>query len=240
MQKGSKVGDRARVLRDSPDETHTRKEEKAMNKNLARRAIRLGALIVLVGWASWAPAAPKPPNDGNVAHACQVTVADGPGNSITGDPGVVYTDGVNAEARLWDMGNGVADHLYFVAALKLSIPGVTDGVQTCDLGILQPNVNVSGYQFYDDLPLYQSTTGDQNFGGLFQCRFGSGNRDRYSVTYESQCIVITHTDDKLWTITAPDKAAGCTAAVAKVLKSKVVDQWVNQSVPFEVQAMERD
>ena len=36
MQEGRKVGDRVGVLRDLPEETHTRKEEKAMNKNLRR------------------------------------------------------------------------------------------------------------------------------------------------------------------------------------------------------------
>ena len=203
-----------------------------MSKNLIKTAIRFGSLIVLAGWSCWVTAAPRPTN---VSHACEVTVADRPGDAITGDPGVVYTDGVNAQARLWDMNNGVADHLYFVAPLKLSIPGVTDGVQACSTAILQPNVNNSGYQFYNDLPVGQSTTGDQNFGGLFQCRFGSGERDRYSVTYESQCIVITHTAEKIWTITAD---VGCTASVSKILRSKVVGQWVNQSVPFEVQATE--
>jgi hypothetical protein len=201
-----------------------------MNPNRRGTAVQLGALITLF-WTSQVTAAPKP---SNVAHPCSVTVADRAGDSITGDTGVVYTDGVNAEARLWDMTN-VADHLYFVAALKLSISGVTDGVQTCNSGILQPNVNSSGYQFYNDLPVGQSTAGEQNFGGLFQCRFGSGNRDSYAVTYESQCIVITHTADKVWTITAD---AECTARVTKVLRNKVVGQWVGQQVPFEVQASE--
>lgn len=226
-----------------------------MNKNLMRRVIRLGALIVLAGWASWAPAAG--PNPTNVAHPCDVTVADRSGDSILSDGEGIYTDGVDGtRARLWDMNNGVADHLYFEVGgsgrnLRLKIPGVTDGapggVQTCGLAIFQPNVNESDYQFYNELPVGSSTADvGQNFGGLLQCRFGPGNRDHYSVTYGSpfgtygppdECIVITHTADKVWTLTAD---AGCTAAVNKVLKNKVVGQWVGVDVPFQLTATELD
>ena len=70
------------------------------------------------------------------------------------------------------MANGVADHLFFQVSgsgrsLKLSIPGITNGVQPCNVGTLQPNVNSGGYQFYNLLPVGQSTTGSQNFGGTF-------------------------------------------------------------------------
>ena len=129
--------------------------------------------------------------------------------------------------------NGVADHLFFQAGgarkLKLSIPAVTGGVQTCNLGTLQPNVNASGYQFYNDLPGGSSTADvGQNFGGTFACSFGSGGRDGYNVTYESQCIVITHgqhgnpgSNPLEWTVAAD---AGCIAAVTKVQNRKVVGQ----------------
>jgi hypothetical protein len=245
------VGDRFGVLRDFPDETHQRKEEKTMNKNLMRRAIQPGALIVLVGWASWALAAPKPTN---VPHPCDVTVADRPGDSILSDGEGFYRDGEDGTgARLWDMGNGVADHLYFAAGgsvrnLKLSIPGVTGGVQTCASGIFQPNVNSSGYQFYNLLPVGSSTADvGQNFGGLFQCRFGPGNRDSYSVTYgppfgEAErppygppCIVIAHTADKVWTLTAD---AGCTAVVTKHQRGNPDVTWSDLDVPFQVTAHE--
>ncbi len=229
-----------------------------MNKNLMRRAILLGVLIVLVGWASWAPAAPKPTN---VAHPCSVTLADRAGDSILSDGLGIYPNFADgAGARLWDMNNGVADHLYFAVGgernLNLKIPGVTDdapgGVQTCDQAIFQPNVNESGYQFYNLLPVGSSTADvGQNFGGLFQCRFGPGNRNAYSVTYGSpfgtsgpppECIVITHgqygnpaSNPLEWTLTADE---GCTAAVVKVLNRKVVGQWVDVDVPFQLTATE--
>lgn len=211
-----------------------------MNKNPMTTAIRFGALIVLGGWASWAPAAPQP---NNIAHACDVTVADRAGDSILSDGGGIYTDGImGASARLWDMNNGVADHLFFQVpqgngrVLKLSIPDVFSGTQTCAGATLKPNVNASGYQFYNLLPPGSSTTGAQNFGGTFGCSFGSGNRDSYNVTYESQCIVITHGSNPLeWTIAAD---AGCTATVTKVQNRKVVGTWINQDVPFQVTATE--
>jgi hypothetical protein len=220
--------------------------EASMNRNLVRTATRLGAVIALVGLASWAVAG-KPPQ--NTAHPCQVAVSDEAGNSILSDGFGVYTDGVDGTgARLWDMKNGVADHLYFIVengrSLKLSIPGVTTGTgQTCASANLRPNLNSDQYQFYNDLPVGMSTADvGQNFGGTFACSFGAGNRDSYNVTYESQCIVITHgeygntgSNPLEWTITAD---APCTAAVTQVQKGKVVNQWVGQEVPFQVTATE--
>ena len=62
------------------------------------------------------------------------------------------------------------------------------------------------------------------------------------MTYESQCIVITHgdygntsSDPRRWTVTANP---GCTASVQKVLSRRVVAQWVGQDVPFELTATE--
>jgi hypothetical protein len=189
-------------------------------------------------------AAPPPKN---TPHPCSVAVGDRIGDSILSDGGGIYTDGVNADARLWDMKNGIADHLYFQAGgarkVSLSIPGVTDGIQTCATGTFKPNVNASGYQFYNDLPVGSSTADvGQNFGGTIGCNFGIAGRDAYNVTYESQCIVITHGDygntssDPLkWTVTAD---AGCTASVTKVLSRRVVAQWVGQDVPFQLTATE--
>jgi hypothetical protein len=217
-----------------------------MNKNLAKTAIRFSAVIVLLGWASWATAA-KPPQ--NTAHPCQVTVADRTGDSIRSDGGGIYTDGVaGTAARLWDMLPGVADHLYFAAgsgrALKLSIPGVTSGTQTCTAANLRPNVNTDQYQFYNVLPVGSSTADvGENFGGTFQCSFGSGNgTGSYNVSYESQCIVITHgqhgntgSNPLEWTINAD---AGCTAKVTKVQKGKPDVTWSGLDVPFQVTATE--
>jgi hypothetical protein len=208
-----------------------------MSKSLWKTAVRFGVVLALVGWASLATAG-KPPQ--NTPHPSQVSVADRSGDALLSDGAGVYTDGLDAEARLWDMMNGVADHLYFLVSgngrsLKLSIPGITNGVQSCGIGKLQPNVNSSGYQFYNLLPVGQSTTGSQNFGGTFQCSYGAHNWDAVNVTYESQCIVITHTADKVWTITAD---TGCTAGVTKIQNRQVVGQWVGQNVPFQVQATE--
>jgi hypothetical protein len=217
-----------------------------MNKNLVKTAIRFGAVIVLVGWASWAVAG-KPPQ--NTPHPCQVAVADRVGDSILSDGLGIYTDGVaGTGARLWDMVNGVADHLYFGAGsgrtLKLSIPSVTSGTQTCTAANLRPNLNTDQYQFYNVLPVGSSTADvGENFGGTFQCSFGSGNgTGSYNVTYESQCIVITHgqhgntgSNPLEWTINAD---AGCTAKVTKVQKGKPDVTWSGLDVPFQVTATE--
>jgi len=212
-----------------------------MNRTLTRTTIQFCFGIATLSLAFPAVAG-KPPQ--NAAHPSQVTVADRSGDSLQSDGAGIYTDGLDADARLWDMMNGVADHLYFVAPggtpgstrfLKLSIPGITNGVQACGTGILQPNLNSSGYQFYNLLPIGQSTSGSQNFGGTFKCSYGPHGWDAVNVTYESQCIVITHTADKVWTITAD---AGCTAGVTKIQNRQVIGQWVGQNVPFQVQATE--
>ena len=211
-----------------------------MNKRQIETTSRLSIALLLLGPASWATAG-KPAQ--NTPHACQVAVADRSGDSLLSDGAGIYTDGVDSDARLWDMMNGVADHLFFAVpggshgsrVLKLSIPGITNGIQSCAVGTLQPNVNSSGYQFYNLLPVGQSTTGSQNFGGTFKCSYGAHNWDAVNVTYESQCIVITHTADKVWTITAD---SGCTASVTKIQNRQVIGQWVGQNVPFQVQATE--
>ena len=123
-------------------------------------------------------AAPPPKNE---SHPCTVTVGDRFGDSILSDGGGIYTDGLNADVRLWDMKNGVADHLFFQAAgtrkVRLSIPGVTNGIQTCSTATFKPNVNASGYQFYNDLPVGSSTADiGQNFGGTIGCSFGTAGR----------------------------------------------------------------
>jgi hypothetical protein len=210
-------------------------------KNLQISILAL-APIVLISNPAFAE---KPPQ--NISHPCNVAVGDRPGDSILSDGGGLYTDGVDASVRLWDMNNGVADHLYVQASgartVKLSIPGITGGSQTCSTGTFKPNVNSRGYQFYNDLPVGSSTADvGQNFGGTFACNFGTGGRDAYNVTYESQCIVITHgeygnplSDPHKWTVTAD---LGCTASVTKVLNRRVVAQWVAQDVPYELTATE--
>jgi hypothetical protein len=214
----------------------------------SKKTLLVSSLILAIGATALSSgalfAAPTPKNE---SHSCSVAVGDRVGDSILSDGGGIYTDGLNADVRLWDMKNGVADHLFFQAAgtrkVRLSIPGVTNGIQTCSTATFKPNVNASGYQFYNDLPVGSSTADvGQNFGGTIGCSFGSGGRDAYNVTYESQCIVITHGDygntssDPLkWTVTADP---GCTAGVQKVLNRRVVAQWVGQDVPFELTATE--
>ena len=218
-----------------------------MNTNLRGRKMRFGTLIVLAGWAPWASAAPKPTA---VAHSCEVTVADRPGDSIRSDGLGAYLEGVDGTtARIWDMAS-VADHLTFWSdaggttgrSLSLSIPGVTGGTQTCASGKLMPNRNANNYQFYNNLPVGSSTDMPSvedplrsNFGGTFECYFGPGNRDHYQLTYESECIVIAHTADKEWTITAD---AGCQATVIRVENRKVKETTLHEDVLFKVTARE--
>src|SRR6266536_3848647 len=191
MQVRSRVGHRVRVSQDLPDETHTRKEEKAMSKNLMKTVIRFGALVVSLGWASWLIAA-KPQNR---PHPVQATVEDRTGDSILSDGDGPYTDGVNADARIWDFDPPAIDHLYFQVSqnqgryLNLSIPSVPTGVVTCQVETLQPNQNSDAYSFYDVLPVGNSTADfGENFGGTFRC-YDNAGRNGWTVTYESQCIV---------------------------------------------------
>ncbi|MEP6801437.1 MAG: hypothetical protein ABJC07_05840 [Acidobacteriota bacterium] len=216
-----------------------------MNRNSMKTVIRLSIGMVALGWASLAVAA----RSQNTPHPCSVTVADRVGDAILSDGHGVYTDGIDAECRLWDMAS-VADHLYFVApggvpqstrTLKLSIPGVTNGAEICGTGTLQPNQNSSNYQFYNLLAVGSSTNDvGQNFGGTFKCTSGI---NLWTITYESQCIVITHgqygtpgSNIREWTITA--NGAPCTATVTKSQNRKVVGTWINQDVPFQVTATE--
>jgi hypothetical protein len=207
-----------------------------MTRNPGKSTMSVIVMIVLMGWASRAEAG-KPPK--NVSHACQVTVSHRPGDSILSDALGVYTEGVDAQVRLWDMMNGVADHLYFQASgngrsLKLWIPGVTNGVETCGSGTLQPNLNSSGYQFYNLLPIGSSTADvGQNFGGTYKCASGTSS---WNVTYESECIVIAHTGAGQWSVTAD--GAPCTATVTRVENRRVVATWVGVDVPFQVNATE--
>jgi len=242
MQERLKFGDRARVSRDLLDEAHTRKEEIAMNQNLMRPVIRFCAVIVLLGWASWLVA-------GTGAHPVRATVGDRTGDSILSDGGGQYTDGVDATAQIWDFNPPAIDHLYFKVSqnnkrsLKLSIPGVTAGVETCKVGTLQPNQNIHAYSFYDVLPVGQSTADfGENFHGTFRCFDSSTDRNGWIVTYEPQCIVITHgqygipsSNPLEWRFTVD---APCTATVTKVVNRKVVGTWVSQSVPFQIVATE--
>lgn len=212
-----------------------------MNKNLV---IRFLTVIVLVGWASWLIAGRPQSRE----HAVRATVADG-ANSILSDGGGQYTGGVDAAATIYDFNPPAIDHLYFKVSqnnqrsLRLSIPGVTNGEETCKVGTLQPNQNTNAYSFYDVLPVGSSTADiGENFHGTFRCYDSSTDRNGWTVTYEPQCIAITHgqygnpTSNPLeWTFTAD---APCTATVTKVVNRKVTDTWVNQSVPFQIVATE--
>ncbi len=221
-----------------------------MSRNLMRTTFRLCVGIVTFGWASLATAG-KPA--GNTAHPVEVTVADRAGDSILSDGGGKYTDGIDAEGRLWDMVNTQRDHLYFQVSqksgrtLKLSIAGLTaggtGGTETCAVGTLQPNQNDNNYQFYNLLPIGAST--DQpdvsdptrsNFGGTFKC-LDSRGRNGWIVTYVTQCIVIAHTAVGEWTVTMDGGAGGCPAAVSKVKNGAVTAQG-NHDVPFQVRARE--
>ncbi|MEP6767102.1 MAG: hypothetical protein ABJC61_00435 [Acidobacteriota bacterium] len=227
-------------------EARKKKEREEMSRNWMKTA-QLCVGIVAFGWASSLTATPKPLQ--NTAHPVAVTVANRTGDSIRGD-GLVYTDGIDAGARLWDMVNGVADHLYFQVdqktngrTLTLTIPGLTNGTETCAVGTLQPNQNDNNYQFYNNylFPIGAST--DQpdvndptrsNFGGTFKC-LDSRGRYGWIVTYVTQCIVIAHTATGEWTVTMD--GGSCPAAVSKVTNGAVTGQG-NHDVPFQVHAKE--
>lgn len=220
-----------------------------MTNRFLRSVIWSSALVVPLGLASWLIAA-------SGAHPVRASVVDG-GNSILSDGKGEYTDGVDGEARIWDFDLPGFDHLYFQVSpvnnskkrkLNLSIPGVTGGVKPCENGILQPNQNSNAYSFYNLLPTGFSTNqpdpGDptrSNFGGTFRCYDKSG-KNGWTVTYQSQCIVITHgqegntgSNPLEWTHTAD---ASCLAAVTQWARGKLVDTWQDQSVPFQVVATE--
>jgi hypothetical protein len=247
-----KVGDRTRVSRDLLDETNTRKEGKAMNKNLMRPVIRLCAVIVLLGWASWATAGPKPPSPPpSHDHAVEVTVANNAGDSILGD-GVVYTDGVGGTgARIWDFDPPAADHLHFQVEkkfaerfLKLVIgeqpglpPGGVDAV--CQVGRLKPNESPIGFQFYNDpdFPVGDSTSGPENYGGTFKCTTDNRGKTGWFVHWDpaDECIVISHPADFTYAFTA---VAGCLADVSQIVNGAVQPPLGAYDVPFQVIATE--
>ncbi len=211
-----------------------------MNKSFTRSVTRSCVGIVLLGWASWLIAVFGIP--------VRATVVGRVGDAILSDGGGEYTDGVTAAAQIWDFNPPAIDHLYFQVSkhnkrsLKLSIPGVTAGVETCTVGTLQPNQNSNAYSFYDLLPVGSNTADiGENFHGTFRC-YDSGGRNGWTVTYEPQCIVITHgqygnpaSNPLEWTFSAD---VPCVATVTKVVNRKVTDTWVDQSVPFQIVATE--
>lgn len=217
-----------------------------MSRNWMRTAIQLCVGMMALGSASLAVAAGPPKN---TPHPVKVTVADRGGDSILSDGKGIYTDGVDAAGRLWDMMNGVADHLYFQVnqtsgrTLRLTIAGLTSGVETCAAGTLQPNQNDNNYQFYTLLPIGANTNQPDvmdptrsNFGGTFKCMDSRG-RNGWIVTYVTQCIVIAHTALGEWTVTMDPGSLGCPAAVSKVTNGAVTGQG-NHDVPFQVHATE--
>ena len=187
--------------------------------------------------------AAKPP--GNTAHACSVTVADRVGDSIRSDGAGLYTEGTSAEARLWDMNNGIADHLYFQVnqrnhgrSIVLTIPGLVTSL-ACAVATFKPNLNSDDYQFYNELPIGKSTDDpdvQQNFSGDIRC-LDSRARNGWIITYQTECIVIAHTGVGSWMVTADGGVDGCPAAVSKVTNGAVTAQG-NHDVPFQLQATE--
>jgi hypothetical protein len=216
-----------------------------MNKDPMRFAARFCAVVVLLGGAYWLIAA-------SGAHPVRASVIDA-GNSILSDGKGDYLDGVNGEARIWDFDPPAIDHLYFEVSsvnnsqkrkLKLSIPGITSGVETCEAGRLQPNQNSHAYSFYDQLGVGQSTADiGENFWGTFRCYDKSG-KTGYTVTYDSvtPCIVITHgqygnsgSNPLEWTHAAD---GSCKARIEKFVNRRLVGTWVDQSAPFQIVATE--
>lgn len=186
----------------------------------------------------------------NISHPCDVTVGDRPGDSILSYNGNTYSNGTTAEARLWDMVNGVADHLYFQVdprrhqgrKIRLSIPTIAEfagGPQDCQTATFKPNQNDDYYQFYNALPIGKTTDDpdiQENFKGDITC-LDSRGRNGWIVTYQTQCIVIAHTGVGAWTVTADGGVDGCPAAVSKVTNGAVTAQG-NHDVPFQLQATE--
>jgi hypothetical protein len=222
-----------------------------MNRKLMKTAIRLCAVIVLLGWASLAIAG-KPTS---TTHPVKVTVIDA-GNSIQSDSPTLsnasYTDGMSGiEARIWDFTN--FSHLHFEVTkgrkasgrfLRLSIPGVVLPT-VCEVGRLKPNQNANSYNFYDLLPIGESTDvastnplypdpDRSNFGGTFTCgRSAYQPSVGWIVTYP-ECIVIEHTGVGYWRMTAP---AGCIAVVTFDGESEPRGSF---PVPFQVELDQLD
>jgi hypothetical protein len=122
--------------------------------------------IAALGFFSGVVFAAPPPK--NTPHPCSVAVGDRVGDSILSDNGNTYSNGTTAEARLWDMVNGVADHLFFQVdprrhqgrKIRLSIPTIAEfagGPQDCQTATFKPNQNDDNYQFYNALPIGKTT-----------------------------------------------------------------------------------
>jgi len=175
------------------------------------------------------------------------------GNSIQGD-GAPYTDGAEGvDARIWDFDADppVADHLHFQVEkkfagryLRLVIPeqpGLPAGGvnEECQVGRLKPNESLNDVEFYDELPVGQSTSGADNFGGTFKCTTDSRGKTGWFVHWKpvNPCIVITHGEDGNpfsnpleWRFTA---GAGCPADVSRIVNGAVQSP-VAAYVPFQV------
>jgi hypothetical protein len=214
-------------------EMHSRKKLLALSPILTIAAIALSNAVVF---------AERPP--GNTSHPCVVTVGR-VGDSILSDGKGPYIDGESAEARLWDMANGVADHLLFQVSqrrhgrsVKLTIPGLVNDL-TCEVATFKPNQNSDDYQFYNELLVGESTDDpgiQENFAGTITCLDHRG-RNGWTMNYQTQCIVIAHTGVGSWTVTADGGIDGCPAAVSSVTNGAVTAQG-NHDVPFQLQATE--
>lgn len=196
---------------------------RTLNTNLMNTAKRLCAAIVFLGSTSLAIAA-KPTS---TTHPVKVTVIDAD-NSIQSDGNGSYTDGMSGiEARIWDFTD--FSHLHFEVTktrrggrfLSLSIPGVVPPT-VCEVGRLKPNQNTNRYNFYDLLPIGESTDvpstdplypdpDRSNFGGTFTCGRSENQPSVGWIVNYPECIIIEHTGVGNWRMTAP---AGCIALVA--------------------------
>jgi hypothetical protein len=222
-----------------------------MNTNRMKTAIRLCGVIVALGWASLAIAG-KPQG---TTHPVTVTVidvtTDNTVNSIQSDGNPIYKDGMpGIEARIWDFPN--FSHLHFEVTktkrggrfLRLSIPAVVPPT-ACEVGRLKPNQNTKGYNFYDLLPIGQSTNvpstdplypdpDRSNFGGTFTCGRSEFQPSLGWIVTYPECIVIEHTGIGYWRMTAP---AGCIAVVAFDNESSPRGSF---PVPFQIELDQLD
>ena len=218
-----------------------------MNTNLMKTAIRLCAVIVLLGWAFSATAAP--PQHGS-DHAVMATVENNLGDSIRSDDRGDYTDGAEGvAARIWDF-DSVADHFHFQVEtkfadryLKLVIPeqpGLpTGGVNAeCRVGRLKPNESPINFQFYNDpnFAVGDSTSGPENYGGTFKCTTDKAGKTGWFIHWDpaEQCIVISHPVPDTYTFTA---GAGCLADVSKIVNGTVKPPLGAYDVPFQVETI---